>query len=145
MEQLLEETYRAEREHFWFKGFRQFIAPLVDQALAGRPAPRLLDCGCGTGTNLDLFRTRCDAFGFDLTPGGLRFARTHGGLRVARASITHVPFAHATLRRGHLVRRPAMRDRGAGDAGDGVDGAGAEAGRGADPERRRARVPERQP
>ena len=43
MEQLLEETYRAEREHFWFKGFRQFIAPLVDRALAGRPAP-----GCST-------------------------------------------------------------------------------------------------
>ena len=97
MEQLLEETYRAEREHFWFKGFRQFITPLVDQALAGRSAARLLDCGCGTGTNLDLFRARCDAFGFDLTPGGLRFARTHGGLRVARASITHVPFAPATF------------------------------------------------
>ncbi len=97
MEQLLEETYRAEREHFWFKGFRQFITPLVDEALAGRPAARLLDCGCGTGANLDLFRSRCQAFGFDLTPGGLRFARTHGGLRVARASITHVPFAPATF------------------------------------------------
>jgi ubiquinone/menaquinone biosynthesis C-methylase UbiE len=97
MEQLLEETYRAEREHFWFKGFRQFIAPLVDQALAGRSDARLLDCGCGTGTNLSLFRSRCDAFGFDLTPGGLRFARTHDGLRVARASITHVPFAASTF------------------------------------------------
>ncbi len=97
MEQLLEETYRAEREHFWFKGFRQFIAPLVDQALAGRRDARLLDCGCGTGTNLSLFRPRCDAFGFDLTPGGLRFARTHGGLRVSRASITHVPFAASTF------------------------------------------------
>ena len=97
MEQLLEETYRAEREHFWFKGFRQFITPLVDEALAGRRDARLLDCGCGTGTNLDLFRTRCRAFGFDLTPGGLRYARTHGGLRVARASITDVPFTAATF------------------------------------------------
>ncbi len=97
MEQLLEETYRAERDHFWFKGFRQFIAPLVDQALAGRPDARLLDCGCGTGTNLSLFRARCNAVGFDLTPGGLRFARTHGGLRVSRASITHVPFAASTF------------------------------------------------
>jgi ubiquinone/menaquinone biosynthesis C-methylase UbiE len=97
MEQLLEETYRAEREHFWFKGFRQFIAPLVDRALAGRTDARLLDCGCGTGTNLDIFRRRADAFGFDLTPGGLRFARTHGGLRVARASITHIPYASSTF------------------------------------------------
>src|SRR3954451_23609651 len=97
MQQLLEETYRAERDHFWFKGFRQFIGPLVEQALAGRPTARLLDCGCGTGANLDLFRSRCQAFGFDLTPGGLRYARTHGGLRVARASITDVPFASATF------------------------------------------------
>jgi ubiquinone/menaquinone biosynthesis C-methylase UbiE len=97
MEQLLEETFRAERDHFWFKGFRQFITPLVDRALAGRADARLLDCGCGTGTNLDLFRSRCQAYGFDLTPGGLRFARTHGGLRVSRASITHVPFAPATF------------------------------------------------
>ena len=97
MEQLLEETYRAEREHFWFKGFRQFVTPLIDQALAGRRDAALLDCGCGTGTNLALVRDRCEAFGFDLTPGGLRFARTHGGLRVSRASITHVPFASATF------------------------------------------------
>lgn len=97
MEQLLEQTYRAERDHFWFKGFRQFIAPFVDRALAGRPAARLLDCGCGTGTNLALFHARCDAFGFDLSPGGLRFASSHGGLRVARASITNVPFAPATF------------------------------------------------
>jgi ubiquinone/menaquinone biosynthesis C-methylase UbiE len=97
MEQLLDETFRAERDHFWFKGFRQFITPLVDRALAGRPEARLLDCGCGTGTNLNTFRTRADAFGFDLTPGGLRYARTHGGLRVARASITDVPFASASF------------------------------------------------
>jgi ubiquinone/menaquinone biosynthesis C-methylase UbiE len=97
MEQLLDETFRAERDHFWFKGFRQFIAPLLDRALAGRPEARLLDCGCGTGTNLNSFRTRADAYGFDLTPGGLRYARTHGGLRVARASITDVPFASASF------------------------------------------------
>jgi ubiquinone/menaquinone biosynthesis C-methylase UbiE len=96
-EQLLEETFRAEREHFWFKGFRQFITPVVDQALAGRPQARLLDCGCGTGANLTLFRDRTDAYGFDLTPGGLGFARRQGGLRVVRASITHVPFAPAAF------------------------------------------------
>lgn len=97
MEQLLEETFRAEREHFWFKGFRQFITPVVDQALAGRPQARLLDCGCGTGANLSLFRDRADAYGFDLTPGGLGFARRQGGLRVVRASITEVPFTAAAF------------------------------------------------
>jgi SAM-dependent methyltransferase len=97
MDELLEQTYDAERRHFWFKGFRQFIAPLIDHALAGRASARVLDCGCGTGNNLAALRARADAFGFDLTPRGLAFAHSHGERRVARASITHIPFAPAAF------------------------------------------------
>jgi SAM-dependent methyltransferase len=97
MDQLLEQTYIAERDHFWFKGFRQFIRPMLDSALAGVASPRALDCGCGTGTNLTGLAQRADVFGFDLTPLGLRYARAQGGLRVARASITHIPFRSQTF------------------------------------------------
>lgn len=93
MDRLLEATFQAEREHFWFKGFRQFITPLIEQAVAGIARPRILDCGCGTGSNLSLLRTYGDAYGFDLTAIGVRYARDHGGHRVARASATQVPFA----------------------------------------------------
>lgn len=92
MDWLLEQTYIAEREHFWFKGFRQFITPFLDAALAGVVSPRALDCGCGTGANLALLAKRANAFGFDLTPLGLEYARAQEGRRVARASITHIPF-----------------------------------------------------
>lgn len=93
MDRLLEATFQAERDHFWFKGFRQFITPLIEQALAGITHPRILDCGCGTGSNLSLLRQYGDAYGFDLTAIGVRYARDHGGHRVARASATDVPFA----------------------------------------------------
>jgi SAM-dependent methyltransferase len=93
MEHLLDKTFQAERDHFWFKGFRQFIAPLVGQSVAGFAAPRVLDCGCGTGTNLATLALKGNAFGFDLTMRGLRYARQNGRQRVAHASITHIPFA----------------------------------------------------
>jgi SAM-dependent methyltransferase len=96
MDDLLEQTFRAEREHFWFNGLRQFMAPMIDAALSGVRAPRALDCGCGTGANLTRLATRADVFGFDLTPLALGYAR-QGGLRVARASITHIPFRSETF------------------------------------------------
>ena len=49
MIRLLEATARAERDHFWFRGFRRFIEPLVADA-ASASSLDILDCGCGTGT-----------------------------------------------------------------------------------------------
>ena len=39
MDRLLEATARAERDHFWFRGFRRFIEPLVADAAQGPPGP----------------------------------------------------------------------------------------------------------
>lgn len=92
MDLLLEATRRAEREHFWFKGFRAFVAPVVARAAASRPPVRLLDCGCGTGVNLPMLARYGTAYGFDLTWTGLKFARDHGTRRLAQASVVQVPF-----------------------------------------------------
>lgn len=92
MDQLLEATYRAEQRHFWFRGFRQFVRPLVAQAVRGIHDPQILDCGCGTGANLVLLGQSGRAFGFDLSWAGLMHARDYGQSRIARASITEIPF-----------------------------------------------------
>lgn len=97
MDRLLEATSRAERDHFWFRGFRQFVTPLLKQAASDRPGLRLLDCGCGTGSNLRLLEGYGRAWGFDLTWSGLTIARRGGLNRVARASVAHVPFAAETF------------------------------------------------
>ena len=96
MDRLLELTYRAEQSHFWFRGFRQFVQPLIERALQGLASPRLLDCGCGTGSNLSMLRPYGDAYGFDLTMSGVEFAHAHGH-RVARASIASIPFGNAAF------------------------------------------------
>ncbi|MEP7118339.1 MAG: class I SAM-dependent methyltransferase [Acidobacteriota bacterium] len=97
MDRLLELTYRAERTHFWFRGFRRFVTPWLSEAAGGRTDLRLLDCGCGTGANLTLLGRHGRAFGFDLTARGLEFARAHGVTRVARASIGAIPYPAAAF------------------------------------------------
>jgi len=97
MDRLLEATARAERDHFWFRGFRRFVTPLLDRAAAGRGDLQSLDCGCGTGHNLALLRRFGTAFGIDITFSGLRHAASKGERQVARASATHLPFAGAAF------------------------------------------------
>jgi SAM-dependent methyltransferase len=96
MDRLLELTHRAEQYHFWFRGFRAYVRPELARAVNGVPHPRLLDCGCGTGSNLAMLGEVGEAYGFDLTWNGIRFARAHGHA-IARASIDAIPFPNGTF------------------------------------------------
>ena len=97
MEHLLRATAQAEARHFWFRGFRAFVTPLLEHATAGRSNPRLLDCGCGTGANLALLERFGRAAGFDLSETGLRLGREAGRTRLARGSVAAAPFASETF------------------------------------------------
>jgi SAM-dependent methyltransferase len=96
MDHLLDLTYQAEARHFWFQGFRQFVTPVLAEVTGGRRDLRLLDCGCGTGANLELLAPYGRAVGFDLSPGGL--VRAHrAGRSVARADVTRIPLPSAAF------------------------------------------------
>ena len=99
VEQLLRATAKAEARHFWFRGFRAFIIPLIQQAVDAPPGAvcsnqpaRILDCGCGTGANVELLSRFGQAFGFDLSSVGLQIGREAGRARLARATATAAPF-----------------------------------------------------
>jgi SAM-dependent methyltransferase len=98
MERLLDATARAERDHFWFRGFRRFVEPLIARAAAAGSTPALvLDCGCGTGNNLLLLRRYGRALGIDLTWAGLAFAQQRGERQIACASAAQLPFPNASF------------------------------------------------
>jgi len=96
MDDLLELTGRAEATHFWFRGFRKFIAPVIADVARGRPGLRLVDCGCGTGHNLRLLRPHGKVVGFDLSEAGPARART-AGFGVLRGDVTRIPLASAAF------------------------------------------------
>jgi SAM-dependent methyltransferase len=91
MDDLLELTGRAEATHFWFHGFRRFVAPVIHDLARGRRDLRLVDCGCGTGHNLALLQPYGRAFGFDLAAAGAARARADGH-RVVQADVRRIPF-----------------------------------------------------
>jgi len=90
VEHLLRATASAETRHFWFRGFRAFMLPLIQQAV--RPPARILDCGCGTGANVEMLSRFGPAFGFDLSPVGLSIGHEAHRTRLARATVTAAPF-----------------------------------------------------
>jgi ubiquinone/menaquinone biosynthesis C-methylase UbiE len=94
---MLEETHRAEQRHFWFRGFRKFVRPLLDRATAGVVNPKLVDCGCGTGANLRFLQEFGTAFGLDVTWRGLEFARNRGLRRLVRGSVANLPLSDNTI------------------------------------------------
>ena len=94
---LLAATAGAEATHFWFRGFRQFVTPLLGRAAAGRTGLRLLDCGCGTGRNLAMLEAWGRAAGIDYTFSGLATAQAAGRRRLAQATSAALPFPDGTF------------------------------------------------
>lgn len=97
MDALLERTFEAEQRHFWFRGFKRFVVPLIQEATAGRSNPRLLDAGCGTGANLPLLQQYGTPFGLELFWRGIRFAHDRGLPRLVQGSVAHLPFRDASF------------------------------------------------
>jgi len=90
-------TALAESRHFWFHGFRAYVAPVIRDIADGRCDLRMIDCGCGTGYNMKtLLRPHGTAFAFDMTPDALQRARATGR-PVVRADMEQIPFRTGTF------------------------------------------------
>ena len=97
MEALLERTFEAEQRHFWFRGFKRFVAPLIEEATAGRSKLRLLDAGSGTGANLPFLQKYGVTFGLEFFWRGIQFAHARGLARLIQGSVTDLPFPDASI------------------------------------------------
>jgi SAM-dependent methyltransferase len=95
MERMLEATARAEDDHYWFRGLRRHAQHMLRSALRHQRLDRIVDCGSGTGRNLDWLGDFGDAVGVELTPVGLAAGRARGR-RMVRGSVTDLPFADAS-------------------------------------------------
>ncbi|HEY7634509.1 MAG TPA: class I SAM-dependent methyltransferase [Gemmatimonadales bacterium] len=95
---MLHQEYRTmhaqELSHWWFRGRRRLLTELVHRhVLNGRPRPRLLDFGCGTGGNVATLAAMGEVIGLEPDPGAVELARSRGGALYCRGSGTALPFA----------------------------------------------------
>lgn len=89
---MLAATAAAEDRHFWFRGLRRTAQLLLRQADVTPGLSLVVDCGAGTGRNLEWLSDLGPAVGVDLTPLALEVGRRKGR-RMVRGSVTHLPFA----------------------------------------------------
>ncbi|HKV98598.1 MAG TPA: methyltransferase domain-containing protein [Vicinamibacterales bacterium] len=92
MEQMLEATAGAEDRHFWFTGMRRHARQMLDTALGGRVVRVIVDCGTGTGRNLDWLQRYGFAVGIERSPVGLRLGRARR-TRLVQGTVTALPVA----------------------------------------------------
>jgi len=93
---MLEATALAEDAHFWFRGLRRTAEQLINDARGGRQLRRILDCGAGTGRNLEWLSRLGPSVGVELTPAGLRIGRRFGR-RLVRGTVAALPIADASV------------------------------------------------
>jgi SAM-dependent methyltransferase len=87
-----------ERTHWWFRGRRRILLAALDRL--GVRATRVLDVGCGAGTNLELLGARFPGarlVGIDLEREPLRSCRADRALSVCQADAERLPFAGASF------------------------------------------------
>jgi SAM-dependent methyltransferase len=96
-----DEMRRLEDRHWWFRGKRRMVTPLLAEGLAAAEGATLLDVGCGTGGNLALVEQRFPAartLGLDFDAGALGYCRgrrLRAGL--LRGDGTRLPLADGSV------------------------------------------------
>ena len=88
---MLDATADAEERHFWFRGLRRHAGLLLGAALNGARPSRILDCGAGTGRNLDWLNTFGWAVGLERSLTGLGHGR-RARRRLVRGTVARLPF-----------------------------------------------------
>lgn len=82
--------YQLEDQYWWFVARRRTALKLMRERC--KPAPRILDLGCGTGAVLDELNQVGEAWGLDLSPHALGYCAQRGLQRLVMADAERVPF-----------------------------------------------------
>jgi ubiquinone/menaquinone biosynthesis C-methylase UbiE len=87
-----EAMYSLEDFYWWFVARRALIEETVSRETRTAPESRLLDVGCGTGSNLAAFGRYARAVGVDLSSEALHFCTKRDSGSVALSPVEHLPF-----------------------------------------------------
>jgi ubiquinone/menaquinone biosynthesis C-methylase UbiE len=92
-----EAMYDLEDVYWWFIARRKLVQEIVGEETSGRAGVRLLDVGCGTGSNLAALAARTNSVGIDMSTEALSFCRRRGIEAVAHSRVEALPFPDASF------------------------------------------------
>ena len=90
-----EYLYELEDHFWWFSGMRTIAGAVLDQYCRANCDRRILDAGCGTGSNLlwlQRYAGEGQIYGIDLSFQAVQMSRQRGPKHLSQASITDLPF-----------------------------------------------------
>jgi ubiquinone/menaquinone biosynthesis C-methylase UbiE len=91
-----EKRARFEESHFWYRARRRIITTLLE-SLGLAPSSRILEIGCGCGSNLREIRTHFDSYGGDSDLTACRLANQKIPGRIAAFDAHRLPFADSVF------------------------------------------------
>jgi len=93
---LYQELFTLEETHFWHKTKRALILKLL-KTYSPVSSPQILDMGCGTGKNLEVFNQLGTATGIDVSKEAIKFCQQRGLKRVSRQSLLKTNFKSSSF------------------------------------------------
>jgi len=89
---LYKDLYELEEKHWWHISKRRIILKLISKYISIKN-PKILDIGCGTGKNVEVFSKIGQAWGIDNSPLAIKFCKKRGlkNIRLGTAENTKFP------------------------------------------------------
>jgi len=86
--------YRVEQQHWWYLGMGSITRAILNRWYVPGANLSILDAGCGTGAAMTSYLAEYGTVtGFDMSELALGFCRLRQAQKLARASVTHLPFS----------------------------------------------------
>ena len=75
---LYKDFYNLATKHWWFVARRKIVFSMIDRYLPDRKQLKILDAGCGTGSNLKELEKYGRAIGIDISEEAVKFCKLRG-------------------------------------------------------------------
>jgi ubiquinone/menaquinone biosynthesis C-methylase UbiE len=93
-----EAMFQLENSYWWYVARRRLVVDLLRDEIHGDANARILDVGCGTGSNVQALAGLGSTIGIDASSDALHFCQKRGIGSVAHSLVEQLPFTDRSFR-----------------------------------------------